>query len=169
MPITKKKALIPEIIVIKPWQEPKGKKSEPFTHSVRVFQIAFKASKDMEGVCDELKKFAVNCGFGESRATDICIATSEAMDNARKATLISGSRGKIHITAICTPGAAMIIFVEDHAGMMGAARMKFNPPHKKLAEHGRGSYIMKQMSNFMIITSYRNRKEKDIVLGFYAE
>lgn len=170
MPSTKKRAHDPEIILVKPWKSKSKKKREPFrVRLAKVLQASFRTPQAMGKVCDQLQHFAVSCGFSESRATDICIVTSEAFDNARKAMLSCGKRGSVNITAICNPGTAIIIFIEDHAGMMGAARLKFARPHKKLAEHGRGGFIMKHMSDFMLIDASPNGRDKDIVLGFYAD
>lgn len=79
-----------------------------------------------------------------------------------------GKRGRVNITAIANPGKAILIFVEDTAGMMGAARMKFSTLHEPMAEHGRGSFIMATLSNFLAIIGAPGGKRKDIALGFYA-
>jgi len=156
----------PEIITIKPWPENDGR-----DFNIRIpliLQAKYTTPRGMYRVCEQIQSFAVSCGFSEDRSAEICITISEALDNARKAILNGGVRQPITVTAICNPGVAIIIFIQDSAGMMGVSRMKDSKPHDVLSEHGRGTFLMKAMSNFMAILGSPRGRKKSVVLGFYA-
>mgnify|MGYP001582835327 CR=1 FL=1 len=166
MPRATKPLPEPEIVQVKPWPE---NGAEPFAiRFPKVLTTSFRTPQQMYAACDKIQVFAHLSGFSESRSVDIAMATSEALENARKAMQNYGKRGRIHVTAIANPGKAILIFVEDTAGMMGAARMKFSTLHEPMAEHGRGSFIMATLSNFLAIIGAPGGKRKDIALGFYA-
>ncbi len=166
MPRATKPLPEPETVQVKPWPE---NGAEPFAiRFPKVLTTSFRTPHQMYVACDKVQLFAHLSGFSESRSIDIAIATSEALENARRAMQNYGKRGRVNITAIANPGKAILIFVEDTAGMMGAARMKFSTLHEPMAEHGRGSFIMATLSNFLAIIGAPGGKRKDIALGFYA-
>lgn len=156
----------PEILTVKPWPE---NGAEPFAIGIpKVMSTSYRTPQQMYIACDKVQVFAHLSGFSQSRSVDIAMATSEALENARRAMQNYGKRGRIHITAVANPGKAILIFVEDAAGMMGVTRMQFSPLHEPLAEHGRGSFIMATLSDFLVIIASPGRRKKDVILGFYA-
>lgn len=150
-------------ILVKPWPD----NITPFVaHRFPVFTTSYTTPQEMLQANDAFEAFLQRNGFTESQATDASIVISEAMDNARKANLNAGVSTVISMTVVANPGYSFIVFIEDQAGMMGAARMKFDPPHETLAEHGRGGFIMRTLSTFMAIIPSPYETRKDVILGF---
>ena len=95
---------------------------------------------------DQLMRFIARCRNSEDSNLDVEMALREALANAIVHGNQENPRKRVYVTCRCTTGGDVSITVQDEGqGFDSNALPDPTTPENRLAQHGRGIYLMKTL------------------------